>query len=184
VTVDITVSSRHVEVSPALRAAAVDKIGRLAKYLDGMERAEVHFSAEGNQRVGQREIAEVTLAGHGHLVRAKVAAADQFAAIDGAVAKLEHQLHKLKDRLVARHHGKARTGGRNGEPVGASDDETSTPRVVKTKRFVMKPMTLDEAVLQLELLGHAFFFFESAETGRAAVVYRRGDGDIGLIEPE
>ena len=99
---DITVSSRHVEVAPALRAAAIDKIGRLERYLEDMDRAEVHFSAEHNPRIEQREICEVTISGPGHVVRAKVTAADQFAAIDAAVAKLEHQLHKLKSKLLRR----------------------------------------------------------------------------------
>lgn len=184
---DITVSSRHVEVSPSLRAAAIEKVGRLERYLEDMDRAEVHFSAEHNPRIEQREICEVTIGGSGHVVRAKVAAADQFAAIDAAVAKLEHQLHKLKTRLVARQQGKLHTSAPAPATArtGTDGDEPGTePRLVKTKRFTVKPMTVDEAILQMDLLGHSFFFFENAETGAAAVVYRRGDGDIGMIERE
>ena len=124
--------------------------------------------------------------GHGHQVRAKVAAADQFAAVDAAVAKLETQLHKLKNRLVAKYHGKghapAKPGGADEEPGDDAFEEP--PRLVKTKRFAMKPMTTDEAILQMDLLGHEFFFFHNADTGDRAVLYRRGDGDIGLIEAE
>jgi putative sigma-54 modulation protein len=181
--VDITVSSRHVEVSAALRAAAIDKVGRLERYLEDMDRAEVHFSAEHNPRIEEREICEVTLSGPGHVVRAKVAATDQFAAIDAAVAKLEHQLHKLKSRLVARHQGKLHTSAR-ATPRTDGDEPGDEPRLVKSKRFAVKPMTIDEAILQMDLLGHSFFFFENAESGEAAVVYRRTDGDIGMIEPE
>ena len=182
---DITVSSRHVEVSPALRAAAVDKIGRLERYLDDMDRAEVHFTAEHNPRIEQREICEVTLSGPGHVVRAKVAAADQFAAIDAAVTKLEHQLHKLKTRLVARHQGKGHTAVKGAPRTAGDGDEPDTePLLVKTKRFAVKPMTVEEAILQMDLLGHSFFFFENVDTGDAAVVYRRTDGDIGMIERE
>lgn len=179
-------SSRHVEVSAALRAAAIDKVGRLERYLEDMDRAEVHFSAEHNPRIEEREICEVTISGPGHVVRAKVTAADQFAAIDAAVAKLEHQLHKLKTRLVARQQGKLHTSTKaaprsGGDGDAPPDDE---PRLVKSKRFAVKPMTVDEAILQMDLLGHSFFFFENAASGDAAVVYRRTDGDIGLIERE
>ena len=84
---DITVSSRHADVSPALRQAVAEKIGRLDRFLDGMDRAEIHFSEERNPRISAREVCEVTLEGHGHHVRAKVAAPDQFAAVDVAVGE-------------------------------------------------------------------------------------------------
>jgi putative sigma-54 modulation protein len=178
--VEISVSSRHVEVPPAVKAAAVDKLGRLDRYVDGMDRAEAHFSEEQNRRIEQREVLEVTMYGHGHQVRAKVAAADQFAAVDAAVAK-------LKTRLVAKYHGKGHAPAKG---AGAGDDGTADepveepPRLVKTKRFAMKPMTTDEAILQMDLLGHEFFFFHNADTGDRAVLYRRDDGDIGLIEAD
>ena len=142
------------------------------------------FSEERNPRIEQREVCEVVIQGHGHHVRARVAAADQFAAVDAAVAKLETQLHKLKSRLDAKHHGR---GPRAAAPGTATDDdeaEEATPRLVKTKRFAMKPMAVEEAILQMDLLGHEFFFFLNADTADAAVVYRRADGDIGLIEGE
>jgi putative sigma-54 modulation protein len=187
--VEITVSGRHVEVPASLRAAAVEKIGRLEKYLEGMERAEVHFTAENQRRPGSASMCEVTLQGNGHLVRAKALAPDRYAAIDGAVDKLEHQLHRLKSRLVAKHHGGPRGAKAKVAAVGPDQDEDEAggaglPPVVKRKRFLLKPMTEEEAVLQMELLGHQFFFFLDADSGGPAVVYRRDDGDIGLIEPE
>ena len=91
----------HVDISEALRAAAEEKIGRLRRFMDGMDRAVVHFPEERNPRIVDKEVCEVTMEGHGHQVRGKVAAADQFAAIDLAVDKLEHQLHKLKTKLLA-----------------------------------------------------------------------------------
>jgi putative sigma-54 modulation protein len=183
VTVEISVSSRHVEVPPAVKAAAVDKITRLGRYVEGMEQAQLHFSEEQNRRIEQREVLEVTMFGHGHQVRAKVAAADQFAAVDAAVAKLETQLHKLKTRLVAKYHGKGHGTAKGSVSVDEEPAE-EPPRLVKTKRFPMKPMTIDEAVLQMDLLGHEFYFFHNADSGDRAVLYRRGDGDLGLIEAE
>ncbi len=212
---EITVSSRHTEVSDALRSTTEDKIARLTRFLEGMDRAEVHFSEERNPRITDKEICEVTLEGHGHHVRAKVAAPDGFVAVDRAVEKLEHQLHKLKTRLLRRSHsGARRTDGAvppvdlggviedlgagdgsghgpggdgsahraDGAPPGATGEVAGGPRIVKTKAFDMKPMAPEEAALQMDLLGHTFFFFSNAETGRAAVVYCRDDGDVGLID--
>ena len=194
---EITVSSRHTEVSEALRASTIEKIGRLSRFLEGMDRAEVHFSEHRNKRNADKEVCEVTLEGHGHHVRCKVSAPDGFAAVDRAVAKLEHQLHKLKTKLlkVKRNHETHRRAERSTQPLdeeevlGADgvvtavlDGDSPSPRIVKSKRFTIKPMTADEAVLQMDLLGHDFFFFTNADTERAAVVYRRSDGDVGLID--
>ena len=189
---DVTVSSRHTEVSEALRQSTVDKIGRLARFLEGMDRAEVHFSEHRSSRNPDREVCEVTLHGHGHHVRCKVTAPDGFAAVDLAVAKLEHQLHKLKTRLLKRDKSGRRGGKSDGTANGSvatlatdapeGDDDADRPRIVKTKAFTIKPMTAEEAALQMELLGHDFFFFTNADTERAAVVYQRDDGDVGLID--
>ena len=183
---EITVSSRHTEVSELLRETTVDKIGRLGRFLEGMDQAEVHFSEEHTRRNADKEVCEVTLVGHGHHVRCKVSAPDGFAAVDLAVEKLEHQLHKLKTKLVKRNHANGRKSNGNGSGPGAAaladEDAESQPRIVKTKSFQIKPMTPEEAILQMGLMGHDFFFFTNAETERAAVVYRRDDGDVGLID--
>jgi putative sigma-54 modulation protein len=189
--VEITVSSRHTEVSELLRASTIEKIGRLSRFLEGMDRAEVHFAEEHTRRVDQKEVCEVTLVGHGHHVRCKVSAPDGFAAVDLAVAKLEPQLHKLKTKLIRRTHTNGRKVNGAATAVAEADvdgdedgdrDGLASPRIVKTKSFVMKPMTPEEAALQMDLLGHDFFFFMNADTERAGVVYRRDDGDIGLID--
>jgi putative sigma-54 modulation protein len=187
---EITVSARHTEVSDALRLAAIEKIGRLSRFLEGMDRAEVHFEEERNPRIADREVCEVTLEGHGHHVRCKVTAPDGFVAVDRAVEKLEHQLYKLKTKLQRRHHGGRRNGGSAGAKVEAADTEGDAegsaddgqPRIVKAKQHALKPMTPAEAALQLELVAHDFYFFTNAETDRAAVLYRRADGDFGLID--
>jgi putative sigma-54 modulation protein len=184
--VDVSVSSRNIELTPALRAAAVEKIGRLSRFLEGMDRAEVHLLEEKNPRIAdKKDVCEVTMAGHGHHVRVKVAAGDPFAAIDVAVDKLEHQLHKLKTKIVSRNHPRKDRPvvGDQVEGDGEADgDGADRERIVKSKAFVMRPMSPDEAVLQMDLLGHDFFFFSNAETGKAGVVYRRRSGDIGLID--
>jgi putative sigma-54 modulation protein len=183
--VDVTVSSRNVEITEALRATATEKIGRLERFFPGMDHAEVHFIEERNPRIADKDVCEVTIEGHGHHVRAKCSAADPFAAIDVVADKLEHQLHRLKTKLVDRSQPRHRVNG-NGRAlvaVGESDEEDEPGmRIVRTKAFTMKPMTPEEAALQLEMLGHGFYFFSNAETGRSAVVYRRAAGDVGLID--
>ena len=101
---DVTVSSRNVELTTALRTATEEKIGRLSRYLEGMDRAEVHFVEERNPRIADKDVCEVVMEGHGHVVRVKVTAADPFAAIDAAVGTLEHRLTKLNKKLVDRSH--------------------------------------------------------------------------------
>jgi putative sigma-54 modulation protein len=154
-----------------------------------MDRAEVHFTEQPTKRITEKEICEVTLVGHGHHVRCKVAAADGFAAVDAAVEKLEHQLHKLKTRLKKRSHGVRRSGvsaasirDLPGDVLVEDDEVDAGPRIVKTKVHDLKPMTTEEAMLQLEMVDHDFFLFTNADTGRAAVLYRRSDGDLGLID--
>ena len=192
----VTVSRRHTEVSDRLRQVTEEKIGRLARYIDGLDHAEVHFWEHKNPRIAAKEVCEVTIEGHGHHVRCKVQAPDGFQAIDKAYDKLEQQLLKLKTKLNRRYQGapKAHKGvGALGavvlaEPEVATSDEgdeidgESSRRIVKSKRFAMFPMSAEEAVDRMELLGHGFFFFTNEETSRAAVVYRRDDGQVGLID--
>jgi putative sigma-54 modulation protein len=195
--VDVTVSRRHTEVSDSLRLVAEEKIGRLSRFVDGLEYAEVHFWEHKNSRITDKEVCEVTIAGHGHHVRCKVQAPDGFVAIDRAYAKLEHQLHKLKTKLKRRHQGGSKSPklpseiGLAAEPAGPplavevdvdEPDADEPPRIVKSKRFAMMPMTPEEAARRMDLLGHGFFFFTNIDTSRAAVVYRRDDGDVGLID--
>jgi putative sigma-54 modulation protein len=208
---EIAVHGRHVPVPAKLKLVAEEKIGHLAKYLEGMERAEVRFYEERNPRIAEPVGCEVTVTGHGHAVRAKATGSDFTAALDKVVDKVAHQLSRLKEKLVGRshpHHGHryeragagapaeldgigkaARDNGlarRNGAATGAdeaSDDDLGL-RIVRSKQFTFKPMTPEEAVLQMDLLSHDFFVFSNVETDRAAVVYRRADGDFGLIDAQ
>jgi putative sigma-54 modulation protein len=181
---DVVVRSRNIEVPDAVRAVAKEKVSRLTRFLEGMDHAEVLFSEERNPRISEKEWCEITVAGHGHLVRAKAAGVDQLAAVDRVVGKLEHQIAKLKGKLVGRSHPRRSTSidSRATEQLLDSDNPDDERRIVKTKTFAIKPMTPEEAALNMDLLGHGFYFFTNADTSRAAVVYRRDDGDVGLIE--
>ncbi|MYH00163.1 MAG: ribosome-associated translation inhibitor RaiA [Acidimicrobiaceae bacterium] len=197
---EISISSRHKDITPGLEEAVRTKIGQLDRYLDDLDSAEVHFDEARNPRIVDRETCEVTLTGHGHRLRCKVHAPDAFTAVDLAEAKLERQIRKLRTKLQNRHRGRGDTirtgaasdpqpavaaasadgsGGVDGvEPI---DDEPEL-QIVKTKRFHLGPLTPPEAALKMDLMGHGFFFFINSATGRSAVVYRRDDGAVGLID--
>jgi len=182
--VDVTIRGRNVEVTERLRAAAEEKVSRLARHHEGWEHAEVHFFEERNPRISAKEVCEATLRGHGNIIRAKAATGDSITSLDRVVAKLEHQIEKLKSRLTSRSHPRRHSVG-SGLPEEDDDTiagEQGTARIVKAKRFDIKPMTPEEAALQMDVLGHDFYFFTNADTDVAAVVYRRNDGDVGLID--
>jgi len=177
---NMIVKGRRMEVSPAIREYAEEKIGRVAKILDDTKilSVEIELFTERNPSIENANVAEVTLWTKGHVIRAREAAADMYAAIDLVSEKLEGQVRKFKTKLIDRHKnpcsiaaGWSRAGGR------------ARAAIVKTKVIEVKPMSTEEALLQMELLGHDFFVFSSAETDTINVLYRRNDGNYGLIEP-
>lgn len=178
---EIAIRSRNVEVSDSLKLAVGDKLLRLHRFLDGMERAEVRFLEERNPRIAEREVCEVTLHGHGHVVRARASAPEVLVAVDRVVEKLEHRLARLKGKLLGRSHPR-RPVHLNGTAPPSIEEDAGDAQIVRTKQFAIKPMTAEEASLQMELLGHSFFLFTDAETSVASVVYRRHDGHVGVIE--
>ena len=196
---DIAIRSRNLEVTDPLRAVVEHKLTKLERFLDGMERAEVRFTEEKNPRIAEREVCEVTVHGHGHVVRARACGTEPLVAVDRVVDKLEHQLVKLKSKLVGRSH--VRRAGHHNSGLVTDDgpprhvrplpgalalDDIEEPedggRIVRSKQFSFKPMTPEDAALHMDLLGHTFYFFANSETSRPAVVYRRNDGHVGLID--
>ena len=181
---EMVVKGRHMEVSPELRAYAEEKVGKVGKILESMIMSvEVELYHERNRSIGEHQVAEVTVFTKGHVLRARESASDMKAAIDKVAAKLERQARRFKEKVVDRHAGKiAPVGAATAAPTEAEPAEQEG-LVVKKKRVDLKPMSEEEAILQLELLGHDFFLFASEETGAASVLYRRRDGDYGLIQP-
>jgi len=184
--VKMIIKGRHMAVTDAIREYAEEKVGRVSKILDGDHMTtEVELYVEKNPSIENNQIAEVTVWTKGPVIRAKEASSDMFAAIDLASEKLERQFRKYHGKMVDRHTGKhappppmPATGGIPGL------EEEREPAIVKVKAVELKPMAPEEAILQMELLGHDFFVFTSAETGSTSVLYRRHDGDYGLIEPQ
>jgi putative sigma-54 modulation protein len=189
---DIVVRGRNLRVPPRLRVVAREKLAKIARFTHDAGRVEVDFSELRNPRVGDNQLCEVTVHLKRHFVKAHAAAREPEAALDLVVDKVEHQVARIKEKRVSRLHPRRR----GLHPAGADLPEDEFPtlddeleqeedgeaRIVKVKQFAMKPMGPEEAALQMDLLGHDFFLFTNAENGRAAVLYRRRDGHLGLIE--
>jgi putative sigma-54 modulation protein len=201
----IQVKGRHVVVTDALREHAEEKLSRLHRYLqerhiDEVTRVELELWVEKNRSIADSQVAEATIFTRGPVIRARESSHDMYAAIDLVTEKLERQAKKYRDRVqhrTLRHQEKVGALPPDFVPVGISslteaqiageapaEGNHKEPIIVKSKRFALKPMSVEEAALQLELVGHDFFVFTNAETGDTNVVYRRDDGHYGLIEPD
>ena len=186
---DIVVRGKNRPVSSRLEETAREKVSRIAKFTHDAGRVEVDFAEQQHRRIAESQLCEITVHLKKHFVKAHASAPEPEAALDLAVDKIGHQVSRIKDKRVSRSHPRRRNGT-NGNGNGAvaeleddaEDEDASDAHIVKTKRFTAKPMDPGEAALQLQLLGHDFYLFTNSETGRAAVLYRRHDGDLGLIE--
>ena len=170
----ILLTGRNLAITQALRRYAEEKVGRLQKYLEQITSAHIVLSVE-----KYRQIAEVTLRVRDLTIRGEESTTDMYSSIDLVVEKLERQLQKYKGKIL--HHASRSNKMFGGKTSGPEEE---APPVVKTKRFAIKPATVDEAILQMDLLGHNFFVFRNAQTDEINVLYRRQDGNYGLIEPE
>ncbi len=183
----IRVTGRHMDVTDAIRVYAEEKISKASKIHDRDEmQVEVTLHVEKNPAVKNKDVAEVTARMKGIVVRAEESAPDMYAAIDLVSEKLERQMRKFKAKLLDRRSGKVvvKTAPGDQELAVVLPEDEMSGSIVRTKTVETKPMTEDEAILQMELLGHDFFVFRHAETADINVLYRRNDGDLGLIQPE
>ena len=176
----LQVKGKNVEVTPALKGYAQEKLGKLERHLSDSARLELELAVEKNPSIAANQIAEATVWTKGPTLRAREASEDMRASIDQLTEKLVRQVRHYRDKRSYR-------GARNHVPVDegapALPDDQLDEQIVKTKQFPDKPMSPEEAVLQLELIGHDFFVFRHADSGEVNVVYRRKDGGYGLIEP-
>jgi len=176
----INVRGKNIEVTPALEEHIEKRLEKLDKFFDENTEIQIVLSL-----AGENHIAEATVFFNSLILRSEESTEDMYASVDMMVSKLEKQVtryrEKLKDRLQ-------QGGVRSFNEVLTSEEEEKEgkdePQVVRTKRFILKPMTVEEAILQMNLLEHNFFVFMEAETGAINVLYRRKDGNYGLIEPE
>jgi putative sigma-54 modulation protein len=178
---DVTVTFRHLESSTSLRDYAVDKVSRVNKYIGGRNEISMVLSSEKH-----RFSAEITLQAKRITINAKEETDDMYSAIDMAVDKLERQIKKHKEKLTT-HKVNTTADQINDryDVLSSKGSEGSTrPRIVRAKNIFAKPMSLEEAVEQLELLNNEFLVFINVSSGKVSVIYHRKDGDYGLIEPD
>lgn len=161
------------DVTPALKDYVEKRLGKIEKYFDYPVSPQVTLSLERD-----RHIVEVTLPVNGMLLRGEEETGDMYSAVDLVLEKIEKQIEKYRTRITRRNRSQIRSG--EPEYINTAPE----PSVVRVKRFALKPMTVEEAVLQMNLLGHDFFVFRNAENEEVCVVYKRKDGNYGLIEPE
>lgn len=173
----VQLHSRNGQIDDGFRAVAEQKLGKAARVFDGIGDVDLELSERTNpRRSAERFKLELTTSAGGRVLRVEAAAATPEAALDDLSDRFTRQLRRMKERMIDRNR-KA-----SAPPVPQAQDFDSH-EVVRVKQFVMKPMTVEEAALQMEMLGHEFFFFLNMATDRQSVLYRRRDGRLGLIEP-
>ena len=172
----ITISGKNIDVTEGLRGAVEDKLAKLEKYFTPDTGCNVTLSVE-----KERQKMEVTIPMKGHIIRAEQQSDDMYVTIDLVVDVIEAQLKKYRRKLIDKQQNTDSFRREFVEEDVADDEEI---RIVRAKKFGMKPMFPEDACVQMELLGHNFFVFSNAETGEVNVVYRRKDKSYGLIEPE
>lgn len=185
---NIQVRGDRLEVTPALHEYVDKKISRMTKYFDAPPEREIAVTMSIERGVHR---VEVMLQVHGVIFRAEEESADMYASIDLVADKLEQQLNKHKEKLNKRFRDQGlRTRIRSSAEAGAFSMaaphavvENDVEELVRVKRFTMKPMDVEEAMMQMDLLGHDFYVFVNADTDDVNVVYRRKNGNYGLIEP-
>ncbi|OLO38111.1 ribosomal subunit interface protein [Alkalihalophilus pseudofirmus] len=181
---NFNIRGENLEITPALRSYVEKKVSKVEKYFDSTPLSEVHVRL---QVMNNDNIIEVTIPMPQLLLRAEEKHEDMYAGIDLVVEKLERQIrkHKTKVNRKFRQDGTLKYMFKNDiEPLTEEGIESEDIDIVRTKRFTFKPMDAEEAVLQMDMLGHSFFVFNNAVNGETNVVYRRKDGRYGLIEPE
>ncbi len=177
----INVRGKNIDATPSLVDYAHKKLGKLDKHFDQNTDVQVVLSV-----IREDHIVEVTVNLNGMIIRGEESTGDMYASIDQVVDKLERQVKKYKTRVKKqnRQNGFRSMNEKQAALEAEEKVEEDKPQVVRTKRFPLKPMTVEEAILQMDLLGHSFFFFVNADTDVTNVIYCRKDGNYGLIEPE
>lgn len=186
--VDFIIKSKNIELDDRIRNYAEKKIkNKIVKILDKVTKVEIKFIFEKNPRINLNNNVEVTVFTTGSVIRATDSGTDVFEAVDKVNGKLERLIRKYKEKLVSR--GRKNNNRKEFEETAKDSQEAKSiddkirDSIVRVKTFALKPISPEEAVLQMELLGHDFFVFINSDSGKTAVVYRRKDKNYGLIEP-
>jgi putative sigma-54 modulation protein len=168
---NIIINCKHMDLTPNLKEYAEEKISKFNKYINNVTEANVTLSVE-----KFRHKAEVLLKVNGLFIQAESITGEMYSSIDEVTDKLGRQIKKYKEKTIDRKKNKSRTPG---SPTAAE----TFPTIIKEKSFDIKPMAVDEAAMQMDLLDKDFFVFTNASSGNINVLYKRSDGNLGLIEP-
>ncbi|MBN1953772.1 MAG: ribosome-associated translation inhibitor RaiA [Anaerolineae bacterium] len=169
--------ARNLEITPRLQEYVEQKIEKLERYISNIEEARMELVVENTRSNAHRQVAQLTIWIHGTMLRAEERGADMFTAIDATLDKMRRQISRYKNRQQDRRQ-------RGMEENMPAEDTLPPVEIVRVKRFEVLPMSAQEAIEQMELLGHQFFVFLDGEQGGINVAYRRRDGGYGLIVPE
>ena len=178
---ELQITGQNIELSPAVRRYVERKLGRLNRHLPNIVTSRVEIVAEKTKSPQQHYLVQVTLDSGGTLLRGEERGEDLFTAIDKVAAIMDRQIEHYKGKLYEKGRGNSLARSEFMEEVKMTEPSR---KVVKVKRFTVKPMSVAEAIDQMELLGHDFFLFFNANTEEINLLYRRKDGNYGLIEPE
>ena len=176
---ELQITGQNIEILPTVRGRIESKLGKLSRHLPNIAGCNVELVEEKTKSPQQRFVAQITLDVNGTLLRGEEKGDNLITAIDKVVAVI--------DRQIERYKGKRYNKGRGSSfprSTGVTEERPSVEEVVKVKRFAVKPMSVADAIEQMELLGHDFFLFQNAETGELNLLYRRRDGNYSIIEPE
>jgi len=170
----IQVTGRNVTVGDELSSYAQEKIGKLERYFDGIQDAQVLFTEQKTVK-----ICEVTMKASGKIIRAEYRGSEFLEAVDFVAEKLERQIRRYKEKFQERR----KEGSKDVEPVFVKQEQASQSKIVRVKEVPVKQMNFEEAIMQMELLSHDFFVFYNPDSKRLNILYRRKDGDLGILEP-
>jgi len=184
---DISIRGRNIELTPALKDYIGDKVGRLEKYFDNIKAVDVALTVERNRSIEKTQRAEVTMHVNGTVIRAEEASVSMYSSVDIVVEKLERQLKKYKSKIyksMREKRGSRKSKEVQYEATPEVESSNGEPVIARTKRVALRMMTPEEAALQMELLGHDFHLFLDPDQGGVNLVYRRRDGNYGLLVPD
>ena len=184
---NIAVRGRNINITPRLEEYIDKKVGKLDRYLPTIDEARMELAVEETRSAQHSQIAQLTVRSRGRILRAEERDQDIFAAIDAVAEKMQRQITRYKDRLYERGQQRGTESVRTPElePLPEAEfEEGPLGAIVRTKKFPVTPMDAEEAIEQMELLGHDFFVFFNSEVNGINVLYRRKTGDYGLLQPE
>jgi putative sigma-54 modulation protein len=183
---ELTIQGHNLEITTRVRNYVEKKTARLDRYMPNLSTVKVDLTTENTRSAVERQVAQITIRDdRGTILRAEERNSDIFAAVDAVIDKLYRQIERYRGKRKRKHRGPVEEFDL-GEPLPLEEEDEldDEPAIVRTKRFALHPMSAEEAIDQMELLGHDFFVFFNTADDAINVIYQRRDGNYGLLQPE